>query len=90
MDIAEKYKKAKAYAEGVKTPFWQYLDAELTKRVDNTAKYAIAGGYKNRDEEHDALVMARAYKLLLLDVGGIAGKAKELREQLEETGVKVD
>jgi len=34
--------------------------------------------------------MARAYNLLLLDVGGIAGKAKELREQLEKTGVKVD
>jgi predicted nucleotidyltransferase len=81
-ELSKKYNKAKAYKDGLKTPFYKELKAKLESEIDLVSKLAILPGL---DNEHDVLVEARAKKKILLYIEDQAKTADRLKEKLDET-----
>jgi hypothetical protein len=89
-ELAKKYNRAKIYKNGVKSPFFKELKAKLEKEIDITIKGAIFPGFTDKDEEHDRIIEARAYKKLLNFIEEQPQRAERLKEQLEKLGQKAD
>lgn len=79
-ELSKKYNRAKAYQDGLKTPFFAELKKKLEDEIDLTMKLAILPGL---DNEHDAIVEARAKKKILLFIEDQAKVADRLKAQLE-------
>ncbi len=80
-ELSKKYNRAKAYKDGMKTPFFKELKAKLEADIDLITKIAILPGL---DNEHDALVEARAKKKILLFIEDQAKLADRLKEKLKD------
>jgi hypothetical protein len=80
-ELSKKYNRAKAYKDGTKTPFFKELKAKLEADIDLVTKIAILPGLEN---EHDALVEARAKKKILLFIEDQAKLADRLKEKLKD------
>jgi len=79
-ELSKKYNRAKAYADGLKTPFFAELKKKLEDEIDLTMKMAVLPGL---DNEHDALVEARAKKKLILFLEDQEKVADRLKSQLD-------
>jgi hypothetical protein len=80
-ELSKKYNRAKAYADGLKTPFFKQLKEKLEDEIDLVMKIAVLPGL---DNEHDAIVEARAKKKLLLFLEDQEKVAERLKKQLEK------
>lgn len=80
-ELSKKYNRAKAYKDGMKTPFFKELKRKLEADIDLVTKIAILPGL---DNEHDALVEARAKKKILLFIEDQAKLADRLKEKLKD------
>lgn len=65
----------------MKTPFFKELKRKLEADIDLVTKIAILPGL---DNEHDALVEARAKKKILLFIEDQAKLADRLKEKLKD------
>lgn len=89
-ELSRKYNRAKAYKNGIESPFFKELKKKLESEIDITVKGAIVPGYSSQEEEHDRIVEARAYKKIILFIEGQAKQADRLKEQLKKLTEKVD
>lgn len=80
-ELSKKYNRAKAYKDGLKTPFFAELKRKLEAEIELTMKIAVLPGL---DNEHDAIVEARAKKKILLFIEDQAKLADRLKEKLKD------
>ncbi len=89
-ELSKKYNRAKAYKDGLKTPFFKQLKEKLDREIDLVGKMIILPGYESPEKEQEAKLEARAYKKLLVFIEGQSKQADRLKEQLEKVTEKVD
>jgi len=89
-ELSKKYNRAKTYKNGVESPFFKELKSKLESEIDLTVRGAIVPGFSTRDEEHDRINEARAYKKIILFIEGQAKQTDRLKKQLEAMTEKVD
>ncbi len=80
-ELSKKYNRAKAYKDGLKTPFFKELKHKLENEIDVAMKAVVADVV---DNEHDKIVECRAYKKLLMFLEGQPSVADRLKKQLEQ------
>ena len=80
-ELSKKYNRAKAFRDGLKTPFFKELKAKLENEIDIAFKACVSGLPEN---EHDLIVKCRAYKELLMFLEGQDARCKRLKEQLDK------
>ena len=83
-ELSKRYNRAKAYKDGLKTPFFAELKSKLEYEIDLVSKSIIMPGYNSAEEETAAKYEARAYKKLLLFIEGQEKVADRLKEQLDQ------
>jgi len=80
-ELSKKYNRAKAYQDGLKTPFFKELKRKLETEIDVAMKAVVADVVEN---EHDKIVECRAYKKLLMFIESQEAVAERLKKQIEK------
>ncbi len=80
-ELSKKYNRAKAYKDGMKTPFFKELVKKLESEIDIAMKACVASVV---DNEHELIVKCRAYKELLMFFEAQPAKADRFKAELEK------